>query len=71
VSIKEPIVKEKFDFSKCPHYNEKPCPGENPVNIGRAVSAQVVYVKNGKPISGDLLDFIKEHNCGKCPRNKS
>jgi hypothetical protein len=64
------MVKENFDFSKCPHYNEQPCPGENIGNIGRAVSAQVIYVENGKPVSGDMLDFFKEHHCDKCPKNK-
>ena len=69
-SIKETNVKEYFDFSECPHYTEQHCPGENLGNIGRAVSVQVVYVENGKRISGDMVDFIKEHHCGKCPKNK-
>ena len=64
-------MKEIFDFSQCPHYTAQPCPGENLGSNGRAVSTQVVYVENGKPISGDILDFIKEHNCDKCPKNKT
>ena len=63
-------MKEKNNFSKCPHYNEKTCPGENLVNIGRAVSTKVVYFEKGKFIGGDLLDFTEEHNCDKCPKNK-
>jgi hypothetical protein len=64
------MLKEKIHFSKCPHCNEQPCPGENLGNIGRAASTQVVYVENGKPVGGDLVDFIKEHHCDKCPKNK-
>ena len=67
--MKETIMKEKIDFSKCPHFNEQPCPGENPGNFGRATSAQIVYKENGKAISGDLFDFVQEHHCDKCPKN--
>ena len=62
-------MKEIIDFLKCPHYKGQPCPGENRGEVGGASGGEVVYVKNEKPISGDMLDFIREHHCGKCPKN--
>jgi len=63
-------MKENFDFSKCPHFDAKPCPGQNLENMARAVNTQVVYVEDGTTYRDDLLDFVRQHRCGECPKNK-